>query len=434
MKISVPGLVARATAGGQRFYWTPSPSQRAAKWKGLSLGSDIDTAIAAAKARNEAIETWRTGGAKPRAVATFVKRATVSALTDRYKREHLTALDDRGKPRFQKTTQHTYTSALNRIEAVFGDLAAASITRKHVRLFRDAMMRPKGSGKGQGGVGHTTAHATLRTLRTLFQWGVDHEHLTVNVAERFDLGMPEPRDQMWEREDEATFAAAALHDGQPSMAFAVALAAATAQREGDLIKLQTSQYRELLGIDEDDRRKLTHDDGPYAGRAMAVFIRQGKGKRWVGIPVAGDSRRSIEAAIATNTARGVTTILTNDESGLPWEQRHFIRRFNEVRTLAITGFTDQHDVVHAPRPELADLQFRDLRRTAIVRLGELNLEDQAISAISGHKLASIKRILETYMPRTTKMAARAVVASLDDARARRADMAPVEMQTIAASK
>ena len=74
--------------------------------------------------------------------------------------------------------------------------------------------------------------------------------------------------------------------------------------------------------------------------------------------------------------------------------------------------------VNTERAErLKGLQYRDTRRTCVVTLGELGLDDAGISAITGYKLATIKQILETYMPRTEAMAARAVVARIAPASA-----------------
>lgn len=422
MKVAIPGMVARTTtAGVLRYYWIPSPAQRRANWKSLSLGVELEAAMLAARVRNDAVDRWRTGGAKPRAVASFVRRATVGSFIARYRRDWLESKDDGGRDRFEATTRSTYNSALNRIDAIFGDIAAVALTRKHVRDFRDAMMRPK----AKGGVGHTTAHGTLRVLRTLLSWAVKHELLDRNVAEDFELGMPAPRHQIWELDDIAAFIAAAHDLAMPGMALAVELAEWTGQRESDLIALTSAQWRPIVLRDRDLTAALAGTDGAVWG----LSLRQGKTKVWVGLPIVGALRNRIEAAIATNANREgvvVTTILTNDQSGLPWQQRHFIRRFMEVKAHAVAGFTDRAGRIHPARLELADLQFRDFRRTAIVRLGELGMDDQAISATSGHKLASIKRILETYMPRNTIMAARGTVARLDDARRRNFDRSSVE--------
>ena len=122
----------------------------------------------------------------------------------------------------------------------------------------------------------------------------------------------------------------------------------------------------------------------------------------------------MEAQIKRNTAisraKGqiITPILLNDSSGRPWQQRHFIRTWRTILDHAITK---------TGRTAMATLQFRDLRRTCVVTLNRLGLNDAQISAISGHKLATIKRILEVYCPRDNIMAAGAIIARADHAAA-----------------
>ena len=53
---------------------------------------------------------------------------------------------------------------------------------------------------------------------------------------------------------------------------------------------------------------------------------------------------------------------------------------------------------------LEHLQARDLRRTAIVLMGEAGATEAQIAAVSGHSIERTRQILETYLPRTLKMA------------------------------
>ena len=411
MKISIKGLRSKVYGGARRYYWEPHPLERKAGWSALTLGTDLDTAMSAARARNKEIEIWKAGGARPREVKKFIKPATLGAVIKRYREEQM--------PELAVTTQRTYNTGLNRIDGIFGDIAITAISRAHVRQFRDALMKPK----DRGGAGHNGAHGTLRVLRTLCQWAIDKLDMQIpNPAINFDLATPPPRDQIWDVQDNAAFTAAAIDLRAQSLAFALELGEYIGQREADLLKLQESQWREIQGLDREMREALASDTGPDAGKVMGIFIRQGKTKRWVGVPVSGGMRLRIEAAIAANRRRAkqpgsvaVTNLIVNDDTGLPWVQVYFIRKFAEVKDLAVRGFTGRDGTVHAAYPALADLQFRDLRRTAVVRLGELGLEDALISAITGHKLETIKNILEVYMPRTTKMAARAIVSLIGDA-------------------
>lgn len=54
--------------------------------------------------------------------------------------------------------------------------------------------------------------------------------------------------------------------------------------------------------------------------------------------------------------------------------------------------------------EIADIQFRDFRRTCVVTMGQRGIPDHLIYAITGHWLETVENILETYLPRTTGMA------------------------------
>jgi integrase len=61
----------------------------------------------------------------------------------------------------------------------------------------------------------------------------------------------------------------------------------------------------------------------------------------------------------------------------------FQRDFAEIREAAATAAAHQSD--DALAAEIRTLQFRDLRRTCVVYLGELGLEDHLIAAITGHR-------------------------------------------------
>lgn len=386
----IPCLVAKKTAAGVAWYWQPSKTLKDAGWKPVPLGRDEIAAIDAARARNAEVAAWRQGGPTPRQIERHAKRATVGALIKRYRAERL--------PTLGTNTQRVYQTALNRIDLWAGDQPAAAITRANVRTLRDAMMR--GAKKGAGPIGHHAAHNTLKVLRTLFEWAKDNELVETNPAIGFDLAAPAPRHQIWDDDDVAAFRRAAIAIGHPSMGFAVELAAWIGQREGDLIRLTERNWKEMPRLDDTTTRALAGPDG----RVMAIEVKQAKTQRWIAVPFTGTIRGAVEAAIERNRSRGlgVVTLLANDNSGLPWEARHFQRVFDQVRTRAVAD----------GRKQLADLQYRDLRRTCVVRLGRLGLNDAQISAISGHQLESTKRILETYMPRDHAMAASAVVARI----------------------
>jgi hypothetical protein len=55
-----------------------------------------------------------------------------------------------------------------------------------------------------------------------------------------------------------------------------------------------------------------------------------------------------------------------------------------------------------------NLEFRDLRRTAVVHLGRAGCTVPEIAAITGHSLTVTQAILEDYLPRDSEMAAAAM--------------------------
>jgi hypothetical protein len=411
-KERIAGLTQKNTAGGLRYYWEPNPAQRKAGWKTITLPIELSDAIATAKKRNDDIANWKEGGARPKAIQRYVKRTNFGHVLARYRAEKLVKLG--------AETQKVDKYAIDRLEQWAGDQAISYVTRARVRALRDAMCPG-----GPGTPGHHPAYATLKKGRAIFAWAMAEmeESVTSNPFENFGLPAPDPRQVVWEPDDVTAFCEMADELGWHSIGLAVRIGTYTGQREGDILKLTTADWREVtlrqLRFDKELYAQLASDHGPNAGKVMGIRVLQSKGKRWIGTPIEGELRDEMETAIAAAKQRNQgkeiaeiakARILIKETNGKPWEQKDFIRHVKTVRDAAIQRARKLGDVARAER--LDALQFRDLRRTCVVTLGELGLDDAGISAITGHTLATIKKILEVYMPRTEAMAARAVVARI----------------------
>jgi hypothetical protein len=411
-------------AGTVRNDWRASPALRRAGWKDQTLPASLPDAIRAAEAINAKVAEWRGGGAKPKAVQRHIAPATLGQLIARYRKEAM--------PAKAKTTQKVEAVALKRLEYWGGDQPLRGITGKAVLDLKRGLIAPE----AKGGIGAYPAFNTLKMLRTLFNWAtrpepgiLPHDH--PNPARAFGLSEPAPRDQIWEPHETAAMIASAETLGLHSIALAIAIAEYTGQREGDIIKIEQRHWREVHGLTKDQEAELASDDG----RVMGIFLHQGKTNRPVGIPFTRKIAARVDAVFAANRKRNQTAkvatarLIVNEASGLPWSERHFIRSFGKVRAHAIAQAEAIGDAGLAAR--LADLQFRDYRRTCVVRLGEIGMEDGPISAMTGHRLATIKKILEVYMPRTTKMAALAVTARqrIEDRDAPPATVTPITAKT-----
>jgi len=401
-KISIPGLVMKKTAGGIRHYWQPSATLKKAGWKPLVLGQDEEAAIRAARARNAEVAAWREGSAAPQDVRKMDKRHTVDAVIAQFKVHRF--------PKLKEKTQSEYASKLKTISKWAGKERMDAITRQNIIALRDVLYAPRKDGTVRG----TTAYNTLKVLRTLWDWAHRNEHISVNpAAGDLDVSTPEPRQQFASALGRQALVDAATALGRPNMVAAMILAWTIGQREEDLLKMLQSRYDEIQPYEADDpavyaRLAAREPDG----RLMGIRMRQGKTDRWVGVPITGEARLQLETAITGARKLGLTTILYDEERDQTWtghelamrrsRQAFFQRSFGAIREKAVAMLTVAGDDELAA--EIADIQFRDFRRTCVVTMGQRGIPDHLISAITGHRLETVKKILETYLPRTTGMA------------------------------
>ena len=438
-KIDIPGLVIKRRGTKTHHYWQPSATLKKAGWQSVPLGTDPRAAQRAAEQQNDKVEQWRAGGAAPRTVKKFIKGGTVEQLIARYIADKF--------PEHAESTRKEYRSKLNIIQRWAGPEQVSHIDRKRVKKLRDALLRPDKSGE----VKLHRASGTMRVLKTLMEFAIDADFLpddSRNPATNMDMPTPPARDQIWSQAALEAVTAIAIEEGQPGLALGIRLGREIGQREADILKLVISRWIEI------PRHKLNPADWdalaePGADGTLSVWgvrLRQGKTNRWVEIPMVGATRRMLETAITDARAMGTTIILHEMaiprefrdvsqyerhlarehqretgriatpeqieqllQQGLvprPWTETRFQRAIARVRDTAAERARAEGDEELAA--EIETLQYRDLRRTAVVSLGELGIEDQLIAAITGHLLDHTRKILEVYMPRTTKMAGRAI--------------------------
>lgn len=257
----------------------------------------------------------------------------------------------RSSPEFSELSEKSrkdYGRILGKLEAQFGALPYAGITRQVVYKIRDSMSATP-----------RTANYTIAVLRRVLGWAVDRGLLDANPASRPRQLKTKPRDEVWSPEDEGRF----LERASPAMRLAFLLAIYSAQRQGDILRMAWTQY-----------------DG------ASLQLRQSKTGRLIKVPCHPTLRAVLDA-----TKRAAVTILTT-ATGRAFKEDYFRHQWREVTKAA----------------GLEGLQFRDLRRTAMVRLAEAGATDIEIAAVSGHEIETTRRILETYVPRTTAMAQAAI--------------------------
>ncbi len=349
-KIAVRHLVAkRQKSGTVLYYWQPSRGLRLAGFKPQRLARATNDPLDAAReaeAINRDVDRWRRGETGPR-----IKNETLPWLIRLYKSD----------PRYQDlsaASKQTYGWALRKIEdwsRRAKDPPLTSLRRRWCREWYRALLEQGGTAR---------AALVMNVLSVLLAFAVDEELIPVNPAANLRLKGSKPRRAVWRREDIETLCAAAGKAGRPSIALAVRLGASLGQREGDILRLAWSQYRD-----------------------SAFRLRQQKTGPFIEVPAGEELREELAHA-----KRKGPVIVVNENTGQPWTPHTFGQRFGEVR--------DQAGLSH--------LQFRDLRRTAVVWLAEAGCTIPEIAAITGHSIDRTAAIIEVYLPRNSTMARNAI--------------------------
>lgn len=401
-RVSIPYLLEKADG---RRYWQPARALREAGWVTERLhGTDAEQ-LARAQELAAQLQAWRKGEAAPNGAPVQPRRrgkaaapGTVGALIEAYEAS-----------RFYKDcaarTRDEYDDYLAMLKAWAGDKPARAITAKMAQDLYDARL-PSGTAR---------ANALMRVGRLLWNCG---PKLDVTIAGN-PFASPrliaiEKSGKPWTRAAIAAFIATADRLGLHGVGDAVALNEWLGQREGDILALP--------------RTALTADD---------VAIRQNKTGAWVVLPLSLVPQIKARLALMRARAQGrpaaATTAIVNDATGLPYNAHTF--RHDVVRVRAALAGGDpkagiakaaswETDYVIRGRADQADarslrtdeLIFKNLRHSAVLFLNEAGTSDALISAVTGHTLASIKQILETYMVRSKAMAVAALQRRLDHER------------------
>lgn len=418
-KIQIPCLVSRTNqAGVTSWYWQPSRTLALAGFKPVALGKDRAVAMRLAEARNAEVADWKAGGQLPAAqqLQPRLQQGTVSHLVARYRREHVMGAKPDGRPLLRPKTREAYETALKRIEAWAGPHPLVYVTPARVRALRAAVARPADQ---PGGLGHAAAHALLKTLRQLFAFAesVDLIPRGSNPATSFGLSPPPPRATVWELDDDAAFDAAARDLGLPGMALARELALYSAQREGDLLGFTEGQLQVLEILDPVVRRTFAPDGEAVLGWQLdQAKTSTDYSRRMLSIPFDPALLGRIQAALRTNRARDraatpprlLSHVLVDDQTGLPWKKRDFIKCYRRILA---------HAARATGRPHMLALTWHDLRRTRVVRLRRRGFDKTMIGAITGLDPKTIDAMLKIYGPIDPTITAAALAADLQEQRA-----------------
>lgn len=258
-------------------------------------------------------------------------------------------------------TRKSYDEIIKLLDDCIPEKApVAQITRQVVIAIRDKFAdRPR------------TSVYTLQVLSVMMRYAADINLIDRNPCAGVRKPSLKSRTAIWD--DESIALVLSCSDNIIITAFMLALH--TGQRRGDVLRLTWAQY-----------------DG------QAFAIRQSKTGAAVHVPVTRQLKQHLDAL------KKQSTHIVLDASGKPTSDNAFRIRWEKMRSkLGLEG-----------------LQFRDLRRTAVVNLAEAGCTVPEIAAITGHKINETQKIIETYWV-PTRLQAQAAITKLDNYRQAKSD-------------
>lgn len=343
--IRVKYLHKRRYKGQDLLYWYPKKEYLVGgEWVKCPFEGGEIKSIAEAEDLNAQLKEWRNSAVKYKQL---YAHGTVGWLIAQYKKS----------PRYDELAPNTkklYNWHFPEIERVFGDRLAKIITRQHAAAFYHSFSAHKHK-----------ASKMVQVARIIFAFGRDIGIFNENPFEKLRVRKGDSRETVWTTEMLELAKAKAVQMGMSSIALAIQMGMDTGQRPGDLRLLTWNRYN-----------------------GLTIKLRQTKTKAWVEVPIMAELRTMLNKADKTSPV-----ILITEATGKPYTKDMLSHRIRDVLRAA----------------EIPDhIQFRDLRRTAVVRLAEHGCDIPEICAITGHRLSDATQILEVYLPRNSKMAANAI--------------------------
>lgn len=255
------------------------------------------------------------------------------------------------------SSQLLYGYMFDVVEDFIGDTPITHVTRAEANAIYNAFSHTK-----------RKASQVIQVARPLFQYAYDMDWITKNPFAKLGVKKAKPRQTIVPPEYIQRAKETALNMGLHSITCAIQIAYDFGQRPGDIRTLPRHGY-----------------DGQW------LRVVQSKGGAILDLPVF----MMPELKAMLDQLNHKSTLILHDEwAGKPYTKDRLCRRVRQVFAAS--------DIGH-------EIQFRDLRRTSVVRLAEAGCELAEICAFTGHRLAEAHKILEVYLPRTRRMAENAAI-------------------------
>ena len=375
-----PRLRERPRADGSwRCWWEPETAVKKLGFASVELDAKAPLKAAReARRLNDQVDQARLTGSAP-----VTKRGPVSVedVVQDFKRS---VQWDQLAPK----TRVSYDKGFRLIIKKWGDVPVQDFTKPMARTWYESLYRESGQWQ---------AASLIRLLSILMAhaerrgWRAENS----NPCYRLGVSIPKGRSRVCSWDEFDALQAAALRVGLPSIGVLAALSMLAGQRETDCYTATRDEF---------DQRQVLW---PGAKDPVAVWVwdlsRSKTGA--TGTILLHQELAPMVAAIMARPAPADARLVIEERLGRPYDEDLFQSRWGEVRAAAMAGGTD-----HAPCPSLADLQFRDLRRSFSVHARRNGASIDDAGDVLGNSAAVNARIKGTYMPAEFFTAARAVAA------------------------
>lgn len=340
-------LVIKPQKGHNLYYWEPSKKLQSTGWRTVRLARDTnkqEDAIREAMELNHRLDDSRAQKEK----SFYYAKGTIGWLISEYKKDDLYI-------RLSDKTKKGYDYYLGKIEEWAGRYPIQAVSKKVARAFYKGIVK-RFQDKSEDGT--YEAFHTIKVARRLFEYAKFEELIINNPFQKLGVTTPKERQQVWEQKEVDAFYNAAIEGKRPSLALAVLLAAYTGQRLTDVRKMAWGQY-----------------NGPH------IDVRQQKTKAFVSVQCLPELKIALdkEAEHKKNIC-----ILVSETTKKPYTEDHLSKSVAKIRDAAAIR---------------SDLQFKDLRRTAVVNLARAGATVPEIASITGHSIQTCQKILDTYFPK-----------------------------------
>jgi integrase len=355
-----PGLRQRQrTDGTWRIWWEPSGPARAAGCR----AEDLDPARLTWSTRRAADLTRAAEAAVEQHARANRATRTVADLIAALAARPAAACD------LAPETRASYAKLDTRIAARWGRTPVARLTKPQVHDWYLRLL-PQGIEIARQLI---TRLSGLMAEAEIMGW----RPAGSNPARGLGLASTPPRDRTATAAELAALWQAATDNAAPHLGLAVALSALMGQRQGDLLAVRAA---DLAG----DCWSLTRRKTGAAGS----------------IPIDPAARPWIAAATARAAALGTDALICIDRPGAgPMLPDTFRLCWRGLRAAAA-----------ATCPSVADLHFRDLRRTCAAAAHAGGADPLDVGRLLGNSTGSSPRITTTYLPATAAASARAMAA------------------------